>query len=263
MFFRAHFVLTSLILLSMGSAHGIVQITQTFEVGEDTSDWGSEWVAPAGYDGDAPTFLDESLGGFQAGEGISAVGQEAYREFKNNTAGLDLTQAYSMSMYLQLDFGVDPPASGNFSISNGDYGANAGQIRLSGSESSGNIDWTATDYGSSLVDLGINLIFNTPYLVIFDIDPVAQTYAVTVSRVNAAGVVQETGSASGLAIDPSVFVNEQYGKLLFHVDASAGDVDFFVDNIDISSAVPEPSALATVFGLSALLCVSRRRRPLN
>ncbi len=251
--------IVTIALAAIAPLHGIVQLSQTFEVGEDTSDWNSSWVAP-GYQGDAPTFLDESLGGFQAGTGGSTDSQEAYREFKNNTAGLNLLEAYTMSMYLELNFGVDIPASGNFSISNGDYGANAGQLRLNGNDGAGDIAWTASDYGSSFVDLNIDLEFDTPYLVVLDIDPVAKTYGVTVSRVNAAGVVQETGSASDLAIDPNVFINGQYGKLLFHVEGSAGEVDFTVDNINISS-VPEPSyglAFGAIAG--AILLAGRRTR---
>ncbi len=244
----------------MQTALGLGSIIQTFEVGEDTSDWGDDWVAPVGYTQSAPTFLDEALGGQQAGMGTTAVGQEAYRIFKNNTAGLDLVSAsYRMSLYVQIDFGADPPSSGNFAIANGDYGAFAGQLRLNGDGSNGDIPWMASD-GTSFVDTGINLTFSTPYFTEFIFDPVAQTYDVTVSRVNVAGVVQETGSASGLGYYPNAQTNGQYGKLLFHAAGSAGDVDFSVDNISVTNSIPEPATTALIIVLASGLWIASRHR---
>lgn len=107
------------------SAALAASLTQTFEAGEDTSNWGASWVNGEG----VATFLDPSLGGQNAGTGDS--GQQTFsRSFRNNTVGLDVTEAYSLGMYVRVD-AVNPPASGLFEIVDGSFGsANAANLGI-------------------------------------------------------------------------------------------------------------------------------------
>ncbi|GHC09586.1 PEP-CTERM sorting domain-containing protein [Cerasicoccus arenae] len=148
-----------LFIAATHSAFGFGSIVQQFEPGESTADWNSTWEAPDDFAISAPSFLASSLGGLQDGVGSTSFGQQAYREFLNNTANLDLTINYSMSLYVEISFGLDTPASGRF-----------------------------------------------------------------------------------------------------HVEASAGLVNFDVDNINISNTVPEPHTYAMIAGLGACVFVAFRRR---
>lgn len=77
-------------IVGIASTVSAATLVQTFEAGEDTSNWGASWT-----EGDVTdTFLEQSLGGLNAGSGTSAS-QSFSRSFKDNTAGLDLASAYS------------------------------------------------------------------------------------------------------------------------------------------------------------------------
>src|ERR1700743_1257849 len=116
-------ILVGLLFPSMISRAG--SLFDTFETGEDTSNWGASWSGGA----IANTFLDQSVGGSNAGAGTSET-QSFSRSFKNNTAGINLSQSYIMNMFLQLDT-FDGPSGGQFEIIDGDYGTgNAGDIRV-------------------------------------------------------------------------------------------------------------------------------------
>ncbi len=97
-------------------------LVQTFESGEDTSNWGANWVAPGQFDANGVGFMNNSVGGNQAAQASTQFGQEAHRDFRNNTAGVDVeAEAYEISLLLQMDLnpGGASPASGNFYIIDG------------------------------------------------------------------------------------------------------------------------------------------------
>lgn len=244
-------------LLCAQSAFGFGTLIQTFESGENTDDWGnSGWSAPEGFVASQPSFLSPSLGGLQAGKGSTSFGQDATRVYKFNTADMDYTIEYNISMYVQLT-SSSIPSSGEFSIINGNYGGDSfGDIRVV-SDGDG-LDWEARD-DSSFLDLGIDLSANTPYLIQFTIKPESATYDVTVSEVDTSGVVQNSGSLSDLSIGANVITNDNYATLRVHANASAGTLDFEADNINISN-VPEPQTYAILIGLAALTLTAYRRR---
>ncbi len=236
------------------------QIVQTFEEGEDTSNWGADWVAPGGFSQNAPTFLDPSLGGAQAGLGSTQSGQEASRIFRNNTAGIDVaTTPYTISLYVQLDLAPEGlPASGHFNVLDGAFGDYTANVRLNYNDGVPT-SWEAAD-GSGWQDLSISVSEAAPYRIQFTVDPINKVYSTTVSQVNSSGAIQSTATLNNLAITGNAINNHQNGVLFFHADTSAGYVDFKVDNISVS-AVPEPAEL-TVFTLVALgvFAVARRVR---
>jgi len=234
---------------------GFSQLIQTFEDGEDTSNWGASWSGGSVTD----TFLDQALGGFNAGDGTS-TSQSFSRSFKNNTAGVILNEAYSMSMYVQLNT-FDGPDNGQFEIVDGDFGTgNAGNLRVTTTETPGEFKWQARDQNSGWLDLNIALLLSTPYLVTINVDPATFTYSTSVKETDTAGNVIATGSLADLAFDQNVINNHQNGTLLFYIQASAGGTEALVDNINIAG-VPEPSVMALFgCGLGALLLYRLRLR---
>lgn len=231
---------------------GHAQLSQTFEDGEDTTNWGASWTGG----GVTATFLDEALGGENAGDGTSST-QSFSRSFKNNTVGLDLSEAYSMSMYVQLNT-FDGPAGGVFEIVDGDYGTgNAGNLRVTTTGTPGVFKWQARDQNSGWLDLDIELDLANPYRVVIDVNPATFTYSATIQLTDAAGNILDTGSLSGLAFDQNVINNHQNGTLLFYIQASAGGTEAMVDNINIGG-VPEPSAVLLA-GCSLTVMFLRRR----
>ncbi len=238
-------------------------LVQTFEVGEDTSNWGADWVAPGQFDANAPGFMNTSVGGNQAAQASTEFGQEAHRDFRNNTAGVDVaTAAYEISLLLQMD--ANPggvPASGSFYVMDGTYGEYAAGIRLiynagiaSALEAIDGTSWEALD-----VDLAVGV----PYFFQFIVNPVAATYSATVSQLNGLGVVQSTATLTGLAITGNVFNNHNNGQLLFHVESSAGHVNYAVDNIRVSNIIPEPASAAMLALAGVIMLSSARRRHLS
>ncbi len=240
---------------TMGSADSAV-LTQNFEPGEVTTDWGSMWTDGA----TEPTFLDPAFGGTTAGTGTSAT-QSFSRSFRSNLVGLDVaSDPYTISMYVQLD-AFDGPAGGLFEIIDGDYGggANAANLRILTEDLGGGeyaFIWQAADEEDGWVDLGIELELSTPYHVEFIIDPHTFTYSASVEQVDGFGNVIASGGASGLNFNENVITNGQNGNLRFYVQASAGGTEVAVDNINISG-VPEPSIMGLV--LLALLGAAGRK----
>ncbi|GAA5123340.1 hypothetical protein JIN84_11270 [Luteolibacter yonseiensis] len=230
-------------------------LIETFEAGEDTSTWNSTWTGGS----TVPTFLDESLGGENAGGGNS-LSQSFSRPFKNNTAGLSVTTAYSVSMYVQVDL-FDGPAGGLFEIVEGSYGSgNAANLRIFTEESSPGVfefHWQARDNSSGWQDLGIDMDLSSPYRVTLNIDPDTFSYSALVESVDTAGNVLGSGALSGLAFDQNVINNGQNGNLLFYIQASAGGTSAMVDNINIQS-VPEPSPAFVLVPAIFLLTLRRR-----
>ena len=229
------------------------QLSQTFEDGEDTSAWNSSWSGGSV----VATFLSEELGGQNAGSGTNAT-QSFSRSFKDNTAGLDLSSAYTLSMYVQLDT-FDGPESGQFEIIDGDYGAGAAPLRVTTTESPGVFKWQAFDDTSSLwLDLDISLDLANPYRVVISVDPETSSYSAIVQLTDTAGTVLDEGSLSNLTFNSSVITNHQNGTLLFYIQSSAGGTQVAVDNIGIDG-VPEPSTF-TLAGLAlGLLWLLRKK----
>lgn len=161
-------------------------IAQTFESGEDTSNWGSSWTGGSV----APTFLSSSLGGVSAGTGTSAS-QTFSRTFRDNTAGLDVTSAYTISAYVQVTT-FDGPSGGSFEIIDGAFGnANAANLGIrTETVSPGNFvfHWQAKS-GGVWTDLGLTLDLGAIYEFELGVDPEESEYSATVRRVTAGGVV--------------------------------------------------------------------------
>jgi hypothetical protein len=238
-------------------------LVQTFEVGEDTSNWGADWVAPGSFDANATGFMNPLVGGNQAGQASTQQGQEAHRDFRNNTAGVDVeAAAYEISLLLQMDLnpGGASPASGNFYIIDGTFGEYAAAIRLNYTE--GNMSALEAVDGSSWEALDVDLAVGVPYYFRFIVDPVAATYSATVSQLNALGVVQSTATLTGLAITGNALNNHNNGQLLFHVDTSSTYVIYAVDNIRVSNIIPEPASAALVLMALAVFGVINQRRTL-
>ncbi|WP_309386514.1 hypothetical protein [Cerasicoccus frondis] len=244
-------------LVAAPSVFGFGTLIQTFESGEDTSDWGNSfWDAPAGFTATTPSFLDSSIGGAQAGYGSTSDGQDARRVYKFNTANLDYTSEYTISLYIVLS-SDSIPSSGEFSVINGNYGGESfGDLRVV--SDGDNLDWEARD-DSVFQDVGIDLAADTPYFIQFTIKPETATYDVYVAEVDTFGVVQESGSLTDLSIASYVITNDNYSTLRVHANASAGTLDFAADNINIAN-VPEPRAFAALAGCVALAAVWRRRQ---
>ena len=241
---------------SLAGSAGAATILQTFESGEDTSNWGS----PAWSDGIiVSTFLDASLGGTQAGSGTSST-QSFSRAFLDNTAGIDVTSSpYTISAFVQVNT-FDGPSGGLFEIIDGSFGnANAANLGIrTETVSPGTYvyHWQAKNAGV-WQDLGINLDLGAAYQFELSVDPLSSLYSATVTRVNPDGSELASGSLSGLAFDPNVITNHQNGELRFYIQASSGGAGAIVDNINIQG-IPEPSALMLAAGTS-LLALRRKR----
>jgi hypothetical protein len=241
--FRA--LATALGILTCSSVFGAT-LSQTFESGEDTSNWG-----PSGWSGGAidETFLTLSFGGTAAGGGASQT-QGFDRVFRDNTVGLDVKDAYTISMYVQVD-AFDGPSGGLFEIIDGAYGSNnAANLRIFTEEVEPGVyeyHWQARDASNQWLDLNIDMDLGTPYHVELSINPATFTYSATVQSVTSGGVVLQTGQVTGLSIDQNVFNNNANGDLRFYIQASAGGTSALVDNINITG-VPEPSVIMLACG---------------
>ena len=242
--------------MSLVSVCEAATISQNFEAGEDTSAWGAAWTGG----GTTAAFLNTTAGGLVAGDGSSST-QGFSRSFKNNTVGLDLAAAYSITMDVQVN-AFDGPSGGQFEIVDGAFGSgNAANLRIFTEDLGGGnfaYHWQARDNSTGWQDLGINLDLASPYNIELLIDPESFTYSATVKAINAAGTVLDSASLSGLAFDPNVITNGQNGNLLFYVQASVGGTEAMVDNINIQT-VPEPSSLALASLLLPWLAGRRRR----
>jgi len=236
------------------SSHGAT-LTNNFEVGDTDSDWGSNWTSGIVTAG----FLDPSFGGIQSGGSVD-INQGFFREFRNNTAGLDVTVGYTISMYVQIDT-FDGIAGGTFEIADGSFGSNnAANIRIQATSAT-EYKWQARDNSSGWQDLGITMNLSQPTFIQLAIDPETNTYDATVSSVTGNGAIVNTGSLTGLAFDQNVINNNANGNLLFHVQASAGGTSVRVDNISIETTanIPEP-AIPGILASSALVFALGRRR---
>lgn len=232
----------------------------TFETGEDTSNWGASWTGGT----TTNTFLDSSFGGQLAGIGTSS-GQSFSRAFKNNTAGINLSQTYYMSMFIQLNT-FDGPSGGQFEVVDGDFGSgNAGDIRVTTTATPNVFTWQARDQNSGWQNLGLNMSLGSPYQVLISVDPADFTYSATVNSVDSDGNILSTATLSNLAFDQNVINNHQNGTLLYYIQASSGGTEAIVDNITISSmpisttATPEPSSIALAAGGLATIVFLKNR----
>lgn len=229
-------------------------LTQTFEGSEDTSAWNSDWV---NLNTSSSGFLAMSFGGTVAGSGISGGSEEYSRVFRDNTAGIDVTQEYFLSLYIAADT-FDDPSNGELQILDGNFGGeHTANVRVKSTGSSGLV-WEAYDNGTGWIDLGIAFTLAQPYRVEFAVNPATSQYSAVVHLVDSNGTILDTGSLSGLDFNPNVVTNEHNGQLLFYSQGSSGNVGFKVDNINISG-VPEPSSV-TLIALGAAVLLGTRRR---
>lgn len=230
-------------------------LIQTFETGEDTLNWGSDWNNGS----ISGSFLEPSLGGSFAGSGESN-GQSFWREFRNNSAGIDITLPYTASMYVQLN-AFDGPTGGQFEIIDGAFGsANTANLRIDTRSLSPGVFsyyWQAKDNGS-WQDIGVEFELATAYRVDLAIDPTSFTYSAFVAQITPSGTMLNSGSLVDLGFDPNVITNHQNGELRFFVQSSAGGTVALVDNINIEG-VPEPSVI--MLAAMTTLFTLRRRRP--
>ena len=234
------------------------QLTQTFEVGEDTSNWGDAWTGGSITGG----FLSPAFGGQLAGTGtgsLNGLSASFYRSFKNNTGGVNLSSPYYLSLYIQLSSAAN---SGEFQVMDGEFGgANAGSVRAVFTGTPGVLQWQANDQNTGWQTLDVAMLLATPYQVIIAVDPATRTYSATVNQTDADGVILDTDTRTGLAFDQNVINNHQNGKLQFFLQASPGTTTVVVDNIRIQDgAVPEPTtATLLACGLATLLFRRNRR----
>lgn len=230
-------------------------ISQNFEDGEDTSNWASTWTGGAL----EPAFLDLSAGGENAGGGASDA-QSFSRQFRNNTAGLDVTTAYRITMDVQLDT-FDGPSGGQFEIIDGAFGnGNAANLRVTTTSTPGVFAWQARDNSTGWQDLGITLDLASPYRVELTIDPSTFTYDAAVHAIDPSGSILSTATLADLAFDQNVITNGQNGNLLFYIQASAGGTNALVDNINITT-VPEPEPAISLLAAALVIALHRRRTP--
>jgi len=236
------------------------QLTQTFEPGEDTSNWGSSGFTNGQI---VAGFLDPGFGGLNAG-GNASTTQSFSRSFRNNTIGLDVKSAYSISLYIQVD-SFDGAAGGDFQIVDGAFGTgNAVDLRiLTEQVSPGNFvyHWQARDNSTGWVDMGIDLTLGDPFHIVLNVNPATNTYSATVESVDRSGNLLDWSTLTDLAFDPNVINNGQNGTLLFNIVSSAGGDTVRIDNIGILGT-PEPSRAMTMMGGILVLSWLRRRKPL-
>lgn len=232
--------------LALSATASAASITQTFEAGEYTSNWGSSGWSNVNYAAGAG-FLDSSIGGDFAGVGSSSVGQESSREFRNNTAGIDVilgnqpgatADTYYISFYIQITPGQQTPASGKFAVGDGAYGAHAAGIQVD--YAGGTPKWQAAVNGNSWVDFtSVSFTAGESYRVLFEINPTANTSSVTLAHVTSFGGTLATETLSGLNIGANIMSNGQNGIFGVHLEGSAGETIAKIDNILISnSAIP-------------------------
>ncbi len=261
MIHQPHLLACAVVSMFVAVSVSAQTLVQTFEAGEDTSNWGADWVGPSGFDIAAPGFLDMSLGGSLAASASSQHGQEAFRDFRNNTAGLDVrTSAYTISYYVKFNFaGGGNPASGNLYMIDGDFGESAAKLRL---EYNGGSPSTLAAYDNgNWQPMDLPLDGASPYLVQLSIDPVTHTYSTSVAQVDLFGTVLSSATLFNLGGDQDAFNNDVNGQVFFHIEGSAGHVDFGLDNINVQQ-VPEPASAAVfVLGAAALSIAVKRRHP--
>ncbi|MDF3128888.1 hypothetical protein P0Y35_06750 [Kiritimatiellaeota bacterium B1221] len=239
--------LLPLLLIASLSCSLSAALVQTFESGEDTSNWGSDWVAPGGWTTSNTPFLDPSLGGSSIGAGSTADGQNAHRDFSSNTAGLDTVNgSYTTSMYLNItSFGQSIP-DGSFYVIDGDYdqggSANVVQLRIIGS----NNQWEYFDYNGTWTSTGVSWSLGDINYIEYSIDNTNQSYNFTISEVDSFGAVVNNNTTSISGIKSGTPNSNQKGTLTYHFETSGGTAVFGVDNINIA-VVPE---------LSSILCTS-------
>jgi hypothetical protein len=254
---KAYYLLPLLFAIST-SAQTLVQ---TFEAGEDTSNWGSSWQSPGGFATNGPGFMDPSIGGNNAGFRTTEFGQETSRDFRNNTAGVNVrSAAYEVSLLLQMNFhppGSAGPASGTFDIIDGTFGENATNIRLTYNAGIPSV-LEALD-GSSWRTVDVDLAVGVPYSIQYIVNPVTATYSVTVAQLNTLGVVQDSAILTGLAITGNALNNHNNGQLFFYANTSAGFVSYQVDNIRVTNNIPEPASAALFLVAGAMVCFRRRQ----
>jgi hypothetical protein len=235
------------------TSHSQGAVTQNFELGEDTTAWGAAWSGGA----TTPTFLDASLGGTTAGAGTSTT-QSFSRNFRNNTGGVDVTDPYNISMYVNIA-SFDGPDGGLFEIIDGSFGSNnAANLRII-TISPTEFQWQARDQNTGWQSLGITMDLSQPYLVDLFVNPDTLTYSATVSSVTGTGNVLATGSLSNLAFEANVINNNANGNLLFYIEANAGGTVAMVDNINIQN-IPEPAS-ALLAACMTIPWFAGRRRP--
>lgn len=255
-FCKTYCALTLLFAVS-ASAQTLVQ---TFEAGEDTSNWGADWVAPGGFTSSGPGFMDPSIGGNNASFRTTEFGQQTSRDFRNNTAGVNVqSAAYEVSLLLQMNFyppGSAGPASGTFDIIDGTFGDYATNIRLTYNAGIPSV-LEALD-GSNWRVMDVDLAVGVPYFIQYIVNPVTATYSATVSQLNTFGVVQDTVTLTGLAITGNALNNHNNGQLFFYANTSAGFVSFQTDNIRVTNNIPEPASAALFLVAGAVVCFRRR-----
>jgi hypothetical protein len=166
-------------------------------------------------------------------------------------------------MYIGIAQGDPAPSSGNFHIIDGDFGQRAVDISLEGYTGSSPV-WKASDGSGGYVNFTtIGFAFNTPYFLSFTVDPLSLKYSATISQVSTTGAVLQSQTLSNLSIGASMVSNHANGQLLVHVEGSAGNTLFKVDNLEITdlTAIPEPGATALlVAGTLGGYAMLRRRR---
>ena len=245
------FTASALLLAPCGAA----TLAQTFESGEDTSNWGSSWSAG----GITTAFLSNSLGGELAGSGTSAT-QGFARSFRDNTAGLDVNAAYTITAYVQVN-AFDGATGGLFEIIDGSYGnANAANLGIRTETVSPGVfvyHWQAKD-GGVFRDLGITLDLGGVYQFELSVDPLAFLYSAEVTRVNPDGSTISSAGLSGLAFDSNVIANHQNGELRFYLQSSGAPIVANVDNINIQGIPESPSSILAAGAIT--LGLHRRRR---
>ncbi|MEM1060250.1 MAG: PEP-CTERM sorting domain-containing protein [Verrucomicrobiota bacterium] len=249
-------------LLLVWTTASAQSLTQTFEPGEDTTDWGN-----AGFSSPltSPTFLDEPIsspfGGTTAGGG-ETIPQNYTRQFRNNTVGLDVEDdAYTIALYVQLDLFSGDGSSAQFQIFDGSFGNNnTANIRIE--QAASTFQWQARNASNVWQDVGITMEFGEAYYVQMFIDPVGLTYDVLIANVNPNGSVVSSASLNDLTISGQVITNDANGTLSFFNFASGTDnVGTRVDNITIvQGVIPEP-ATGSLLLLTGLGLLRRRRRP--
>jgi len=240
-------------------------LTQTFESGVDTSNWGSTGVAPGQFDLNGPFFMNPLIGGNNAALASTQFGQEAQRDFRNNTGGVNVqSSAYEISLLLQMDLnpGGSSPASGNFYVMDGTFGEYAAALRLI--YNAGNPTAFEVNNGGNWVAMDVDLAIGVPYYIQFIVDPTLASYSATIAQVNPFGIVQDSATLTGLGIAGNVLGNHNNGQLLFHVDTSSSYVRYAVDNIRVSNSIPEPtSAMFILMGAAIFLSGAPAAHPVG
>jgi hypothetical protein len=244
-----------MLVLALGvSMPSQAAVTQTFEPGEDTSNWGSSgW---SNLNTNSSGFLDPSLGGSTAG---ASNGQQlCKRDFRNNTDGLNLDASYSLSMYFQIDA---PNPRTNFEFQA--YDGNNGNEYAAIARVNNNLQWQVGGANGSWTNIGLTMVDNAFYRVIFNVDPNIRRYDVTVARVSSTGEVIESASIENRPSNQNIFQNNNNGQLGFFLQTQ-NNPSFKVDNINIQQGdqvIPEPHSLTLLLIPSCYLLRRRRREP--